>query len=50
MDSFEAINLMIMQNSVPNVKDTQLRYIFDMKGSSINREVLGGKSIKELKK
>jgi 1-phosphatidylinositol-4-phosphate 5-kinase len=40
MDSFEPIHVMIMQNSLPAVKDFEMNYVFDMKGSQVNREVL----------
>lgn len=40
---------MIMQNSLPKVEGAQLHYVFDMKGSSINREVMKSKSNEELK-
>jgi 1-phosphatidylinositol-4-phosphate 5-kinase len=40
MDQFEPIHVMIMENSLPNVENTEMHYVFDMKGSSINREVL----------
>jgi|TARA_B110000285_G_scaffold221746_1_gene275091 hypothetical protein len=37
-----------MENSLPSIENTELHYIFDMKGSSINREVLKGISTDEL--
>ena len=40
---------MIMQNTMPDVHDTTLAYAFDMKGSSINREVLKDKKNEDLK-
>lgn len=40
IDSFDPIHVMIMQNSIPHIDKTELHYVFDMKGSSINREVL----------
>ena len=40
IDSFEPVHVMIMQNSMPNVPETELQYVFDMKGSSINRAEL----------
>jgi hypothetical protein len=48
IDSFEPIFVMIMQNSMPNVPDSELQFVFDMKGSSINREVLKNKSNQQL--
>mmetsp|Transcript_31775 Transcript_31775/g.48773 ORF Transcript_31775/g.48773 Transcript_31775/m.48773 type:complete len:116 (+) Transcript_31775:1788-2135(+) len=57
---FESIHVMVMQNTMPNIDKTELHYVFDMKGSSINREVLkrkkdsqladptGGKVLKDL--
>ena len=42
MDRFEPIHVMIMQNVMPNVPNTDLHYVYDMKGSSINREVFKG--------
>ena len=41
--------MMIMENSLPNVENTEMHYCFDMKGSSINREVLKGSSNFQLK-
>jgi hypothetical protein len=35
---------------MPNVDATDLSYVFDMKGSSINREVLKDKTVDELRK
>lgn len=49
MDQFEPIHVMIMENSLPNILNTEMHYCFDMKGSSINREVLKGKSNFNLK-
>lgn len=40
IDKFDAIHVLIMQNSLPNIPDTSLDFIFDIKGSTINREVL----------
>ena len=40
MDQFDQIHVMIMENSLPHVDNTEMHYVFDMKGSSINREVL----------
>jgi 1-phosphatidylinositol-4-phosphate 5-kinase len=40
IDKFEPIHVLIMQNTLPNVPETELAYLFDMKGSSINRQVL----------
>ena len=37
-----------MENSLPSVENSELHYIFDMKGSTINREVLKGVSLDEL--
>lgn len=56
------IHVLIMENSLPSIDNSDLHYIFDMKGSSINREVLkdistdalikmpptGGKTLKDL--
>ena len=50
MDRFEPIHVMIMQNVMPNVPNTDLSYVYDMKGSSINREVFKGVSKDQLKK
>lgn len=41
---------MIMGNSLPNIENTEMQYVFDMKGSSINREVLKELSNEELSK
>mmetsp|Transcript_29894 Transcript_29894/g.45707 ORF Transcript_29894/g.45707 Transcript_29894/m.45707 type:complete len:191 (+) Transcript_29894:1507-2079(+) len=46
---FEPIHVMVMQNTMPNIENTELNYVFDMKGSSINREVLKKKKNSELK-
>jgi hypothetical protein len=40
---------MLMENSLPHIQNTEMHFCFDMKGSSINREVLKGKSNGELK-
>ena len=50
MDKFEPIHVMIMQNTMPNVDNTSLSFVYDMKGSSINREVLKKMSGVEVKK
>jgi len=50
IDKFEPIHVMIMQNTMPNIPDTEMSYVFDMKGSSINREVLKHKSAADLRK
>ena len=50
IDKFEPIHVMIMQNSLPKVQNAEINYLFDMKGSSINRDVLKSKSVAELKK
>ena len=44
IDQFEPIHVMIMENSLPHIENTEMHSCFDMKGSSINREVLKGKS------
>jgi 1-phosphatidylinositol-4-phosphate 5-kinase len=49
IDQFETISVMIMQNTLPNVPHTELSYVFDMKGSSIKREVLKGVENRDLK-
>lgn len=46
---FEPISVMIMQNTLPAVEDTELHYVFDMKGSQINREVLKDRPTANLK-
>lgn len=48
IDSFEPIHVMIMQNTLPAVPHSEMHYCFDIKGSSINREVLKRKSNKEI--
>ena len=50
MDQFEPIHVMIMQNSIPAVENTELQYVFDLKGSQINREVLKDLTDKDIKK
>lgn len=49
IDMFEPISVMIMQNTLPSVPDSELHYVFDMKGSQINREVLKSHSASHLK-
>jgi len=49
IDMFEPISVMIMQNTLPSVPDTELHYVFDMKGSQINREVLKDRSTAHMK-
>lgn len=49
IDQFEPIHVMIMQNSLPSIPNSSMSYLFDMKGSSINREVLKKKTNAELK-
>lgn len=49
MDQFEPIHVMIMENSMPIVENAEMHYCFDMKGSSINREVLKSKTNSQLK-
>jgi hypothetical protein len=41
---------MIMENSLPQIDNTEMHYCFDMKGSSINREVLKDLNLEELSK
>lgn len=48
MDQFEPIHVMIMQNTIPAVENTELQYVFDLKGSQINREVLKGVPNKDI--
>ena len=50
IDAFDSVHVMIMQNSLPNIPRTKLAYVFDMKGSTINREELKKVSSEELKK
>jgi 1-phosphatidylinositol-4-phosphate 5-kinase len=50
MDRFSPIFVMIMENTIPNIKNYELHYVFDMKGSQINREVLSSLPIKDLNK
>ena len=50
IDAFDSVHVMIMQNSLPNIPRTNLAYVFDMKGSTINREELKKVSSEELKK
>lgn len=49
MDKFTPISVMIMENTLPNIRHSELHYTFDMKGSQINREVLKHKSVRELR-
>ena len=37
---FSPISVMIMENGLPNIPNSELAYTFDMKGSTVNREVL----------
>lgn len=48
MDQFEPIHVMIMQNTIPAIENTELQYVFDLKGSQINREVLKEVSNKDI--
>lgn len=48
IDTFDPISVMIMANSLPAVTGSDIHYLFDMKGSSINRAVLKHKSHKQL--
>jgi len=38
-----------MQNTLPNIEDTNLQYLFDLKGSQVNRGVLKATSKKDLR-
>lgn len=49
IDMFEPISVMIMQNVLPSVPDSELQFVFDMKGSQINREVFKGRTTAHLK-
>lgn len=62
IDRFEPIHVMILQNTLPDIPATELQFVFDIKGSTINREVFknvtneslskngptGGKVLKDL--
>lgn len=50
INKFDPIHVLIMQNSMPNVPETDLHFVFDIKGSSINREVLKRMTEQQLKK
>jgi len=50
IDKFESLHVMIMQNTMPHIDGAEMHYVFDMKGSSINREVLKKKKNSELKR
>lgn len=41
---------MVMENVLPNIMHSELQYTFDMKGSSVNREVLHKKSLSDLRR
>ena len=49
MDDFEPINVMIQANSLPAMPNYEMNYCFDMKGSTVNREVLKKVSLNDLK-
>ena len=49
MDDFEPINVMIQANSLPAMHDYEMNYCFDMKGSTVNREILKSIPINKLK-
>jgi hypothetical protein len=49
MDKFTPLSVMIMENGLPNILHSELHYTFDLKGSSVNREVLHKKSLTELR-
>ena len=40
MDKFTPLHVILMQNTLQEVENANLKYIFDMKGSTIKREVL----------
>lgn len=49
IDKFSTLYVMIMANTLPDVPNTSLDYVFDLKGSTVNREVLKNKSSTNLK-
>merc|ERR1712127_203836 len=49
MDKFTPLSVMIMENGLPNILHSELQYTFDLKGSSVNREVLHKKSMMDLR-
>jgi hypothetical protein len=49
IDRFEPLHILIMQNSIPTVPNSEMAYLFDMKGSSINREVFKSMKTSDLK-
>lgn len=48
MDRFTPISVMIMENGLPDIPHSELHFTFDMKGSSVNREVLKHKTVQDL--
>jgi len=40
IDKFSDLHVMIMQNTLPDVKNSEILYLFDLKGSTINRAEL----------
>lgn len=50
MDKFTPLSVMIMENGLPNILHSELQYTFDLKGSSVNREVLHKKSMMDLRR
>ena len=49
MDKFTPLSVMIMENGLPNIMKSELHFTFDLKGSSVNREVLHKKSMTDLR-
>ena len=40
IDKFSSLHVMLMQNTLPAVKNSEIVYLFDLKGSTINRAEL----------
>lgn len=50
MDKFTPLSVMIMENGLPNIMNSEMSYVFDLKGSKQNREELKGKTLMDLRR
>jgi len=48
IDQYSEIRIMIMSNVKPDVDNTSVKYIFDMKGSQINRSVIKWRELTDI--
>ena len=49
IDKFSTLHVMIMANTLHDIAHSSLEYVFDLKGSTVNREVLKNKSSADIK-